>query len=256
MRPTLQWASRMWAHWPFPLGPAVAVIGYHRVDDVDHHLAVSTRGFATHVAVLAGQRASQPVLDLDEALDRLNDGTAPRRAVVVTFDDAWADYHANALGPLVEHAIPSTMYVPSRLLDRPGHLGRGQLLEMAGAGVRIGAHSRTHVDLVTCSNAELEREVRGSREDLEDLLGKPVTRFAYPAGRHDARVRAAVAAAGFRSALLASRGWARASQDWYQVPRNIMEEFDRRTFEAAIRGGLNYLAPVEAVRQRLGARGS
>ena len=151
-----------------PLGPAVAVIGYHRVDDVDHPLAVSRRGFATHVAVLAGQRASQPVLDLDDALDRLNAGTAPRRAVVVTFDDAWADYHANALGPLVEHAIPSTMYVPSRLLDTPGHLTRTQLLEIAGTGVRIGAHSRTHADLPACSDAELERQVLGSREDLED----------------------------------------------------------------------------------------
>jgi peptidoglycan/xylan/chitin deacetylase (PgdA/CDA1 family) len=256
MRPALQRASRMWARWPFPLGPAVAVIGYHRVDDVDHHLAVSRRGFATHVAVLAGQRASQPVLDLDEALDRLSAGTAPRRAVVVTFDDAWADYHANALGPLVEHAIPSTMYVPSRLLDTPGHLTRAQLREIAGTGVRIGAHSRTHADLPRCSDAELERQIRGSREDLEDLLGEPVTRFAYPGGRHDARVRAAIAAAGFHSAVLAARGWARAGQDRYQIPRSIMEEFDRRTFEAAIRGGLNYLAPVEAVRQRLGARAS
>jgi hypothetical protein len=79
-----------------------------------------------------------------------------------------------------------------------------------------------------------------------------VTRFAYPGGRHDARVRAAVAAAGFRSAVLASRGWARAGQDQYRIPRSIMEEFDRRTFEAAIRGGLNYLGPVGAVRERLG----
>jgi peptidoglycan/xylan/chitin deacetylase (PgdA/CDA1 family) len=252
MRPTLQWASRMWAHWPFPLEPAVAVIGYHRVADVQDHLTVSTRAFATHVAALAALRATQPVLDLDEALDGLRAGIAPRRSVVVTFDDAWADNHANALGPLVEHAIPSTLYVPSRLLDRPGHLGRGQLLEMAGAGVRIGAHSRTHADLVTCSDHQLEREVRGSREDLEDLLGEPVTRFAYPGGRHDARVRAAVAAAGFRSAVLASRGWARAGQDQYRIPRSIMEEFDRRTFEAAIRGGLNYLGPVGAVRERLG----
>jgi peptidoglycan/xylan/chitin deacetylase (PgdA/CDA1 family) len=252
MRPMLQRASRMWAWWPFPLGPAVAVIGYHRVDDVDHHLAVSTRAFATHVAVLAARRAIQPVLDLEDALDRLAAGTAPRRAVVVTFDDAWADNHANALGPLVEHAIPSTLYVPSRLLGRPGYLTRSQLLEMVAAGVRIGAHSRTHADLPTCGDGELEREVRGSREDLEDLLGEPVTRFAYPAGRHDARVRAAVAAAGFRSAVLASRGWARAGRDALRTPRNIMEEFDRRTFGAAIRGGLNYLRPVEAVRERVG----
>ena len=35
MRASLQRLSRMWAHWPLPAGPAVAVIGYHRVDDVE-----------------------------------------------------------------------------------------------------------------------------------------------------------------------------------------------------------------------------
>jgi hypothetical protein len=52
--------------------------------------------------------------------------------------------------------------------------------------------------------------------------------------------------------VLASRGGAPAGRDALRIPRNIMEEFDRRTFGAAIRGGLNYLRPVEAVRERVG----
>jgi hypothetical protein len=38
--------------------------------------------------------------------------------------------------------------------------------------------------------------VEGSREDLERLVGGSIRTFAYPKGRHDDRVVAAVGAAG------------------------------------------------------------
>lgn len=254
MRPTLQWMARAWARLPLPHDAAVAVLGYHRVDDDDDPLTVSRRAFLLHMAVLDTERDQQPVLDLDDAVDQLAAGTAPRRGVVVTFDDAWADNHTNALGPMVERQVPATLFVPSRLLGTPGRLTRTQLLEMAAAGVRVGAHSRTHADLTSCTDAELEGEVRGSREDLEDLLGVACTRFAYPNGRLDPRVRAAVAAAGFHTAVTTVRGWARMNIDPLGVPRNFVENFDAATFTATLRGGLNYLRPLEAVRARLRRR--
>ena len=251
MRPTLQWMARAWARLPLPHGAAVAVLGYHRVDDGGGPLTVSRRTFLLHMAVLDAERTRQPILDLDDAVDRLAAGTAPQRGVVVTFDDAWADNHANALGPMVERQVPATVFVPSWLLGTPGRLTRTQLLEMAAAGVRVGAHSRTHADLTTCSDAELEQEVRGSREDLEDLLGVACTRFAYPNGRLDGRVRAAVVTAGFHTAVTTVRGWARVNVDPLRIPRNFAEDFDAATFTATLRGGLNYLRPVEAARARL-----
>jgi peptidoglycan/xylan/chitin deacetylase (PgdA/CDA1 family) len=57
-----------------------------------------------------------------------------------------------------------------------------QVLEMDAIGVAVGAHSRTHVDLRGWDRTQLGREVRGSKEGLEDLLGKPVTSSAYPTG--------------------------------------------------------------------------
>lgn len=262
MRDTVALAVRLRARWPRPAGPAVAVLGWHRVDVEGGELAVRPAVFARQMALLDEYRRRQLVLHLDQAADFLS-GQPGRpgqpgqhRAVVLTFDDAWADNHTHALGPLTRHRLPAILYVPSRLLGAPGYMTVAQLREMDSAGVRVGAHSRTHPDLRSCGAAELESEIRGSREDLEDLLGKPVTSFAYPTGLLDDRVRAAVAAAGFGSAITTRPGWWRQSTGPLLIPRSFAQDFSEATFRAAIEGGLNVLGPVGALKRLLPGHGA
>jgi peptidoglycan/xylan/chitin deacetylase (PgdA/CDA1 family) len=74
------------------------------------------------------------------------------------------------------------------------------LLELQGAGVTIGSHTRSHA-LLTNERAErMHEEAAGSRQALEQRLPDPVVHFAYPDGRWDAAAVGAVAAAGYRFA--------------------------------------------------------
>lgn len=137
----------------------------------------------------------------------------PRREVVLTFDDAFADFLHTALPILAENRWHATLYVPtayvggtSRWLSLEGESDRpvmswSALAEAAGAGTVIGSHSHTHrqLDLLR-SRSELQAEVAGSRTMLEDRLQLAVTTFAYPFGYHSARVRAAVRRAGYSTA--------------------------------------------------------
>lgn len=242
-------AVRLRSRWPLPAGPATAVLGWHRIDVEGGKLAVHPALFARQMEILAAHRGQVPVVPVDRAIGQAPGGPRSRR-VVLTFDDAWADNHTNGLGPLTGHRLPATLYAPSRLLGKPGYMTRSQLLEMAAGGLIIGAHSRTHADLRTCGPGELEGEVRGSKEDLEDLLGAPVTSFAYPAGLFDDRVVAAVAAAGFASAVTSSPGWCRPSAAPLRIPRSFVEDFSDATFLAAMRGGLNVLGTLDEVKRQ------
>jgi hypothetical protein len=47
------------------------------------------------------------------------------------------------------------------------------------------------------SDETLNDEVSQAKKDLEDVLGRQINMFCYPFGKHDRRVRSAVAAAGF-----------------------------------------------------------
>ncbi|MDB4994593.1 MAG: polysaccharide deacetylase [Myxococcaceae bacterium] len=75
-----------------------------------------------------------------------------------------------------------------------------QIRALRDAGMDVESHTRTHRILHTLTPEELESELAGSRDDLEDALDRPVCALAYPVGRSitaNARLCAAVAAAGY-----------------------------------------------------------
>jgi len=60
-----------------------------------------------------------------------------------------------------------------------------QLQALANAGVEIGAHTRTHRDLgCACDRETLRSEIVGSREELQEIIDRPIHYFAFPYGQH------------------------------------------------------------------------
>jgi peptidoglycan/xylan/chitin deacetylase (PgdA/CDA1 family) len=145
-------------------------------------------------------------------------GKRPPRHVILTFDDGYDDFYTEAFPVLERLSLSATVLV---VVDRIGKsnswnenpnlrsrrlLTRQEIRELHRRGVVFGSHSLTHPDLTLLSDRELRHEVSDSKSCLEDLLGSEVTSFAYPAGRVDARVRAAVAEAGYKAAMSTAEG--------------------------------------------------
>jgi peptidoglycan/xylan/chitin deacetylase (PgdA/CDA1 family) len=63
-----------------------------------------------------------------------------------------------------------------------------QIRQWAAEGIEFGAHSRTHPDLRTLTGSRLAEEIAGRRQDLERILGSPVSSFAYPYGLYNEAV--------------------------------------------------------------------
>ncbi len=190
----------------------ILILGYHSISDTWPAVtSVTPRDLAQHLTALL--RRGFRGATLTEAL------TAPRhpRTLVVTFDDAHRSVFDLGLPILRRMGLPATVFVPTsypasgRLLDWDGYarwvgtehehelrcMDWDHLRRLAGHGWEIGSHTRSHPRLTRLGDRELESELRGSREDCEEALGRPCVSIAYPYGDVDGRVAAAARGAGF-----------------------------------------------------------
>lgn len=137
--------------------------------------------------------------------------TLPPRPVVLTFDDGYLSDYSAGLPALRRHGWPGVLDLAVKNLA-PGDIRPWQVRRLLAAGWELAAHTVSHVDLTTLGPARLRQEVAGSRAILRRMFRVPVEFFCYPAGRYDARVIAAVKAAGFRGATTENPGLARPTE--------------------------------------------
>ncbi|MFD5554842.1 polysaccharide deacetylase family protein [Streptomyces sp. NPDC127068] len=130
-----------------------------------------------------------------------------RGLVALTFDDGYADFLDHALPVLRRRGCGATLFVLAGRLGgdnawdplgaRKPLLTADGVREAAAAGVEIGSHGLTHLDLTRVDDAVLHAETHDSRARLRELTGTEVSGFCYPYGTLDARVVAAVRTAGY-----------------------------------------------------------
>jgi peptidoglycan/xylan/chitin deacetylase (PgdA/CDA1 family) len=116
-----------------------------------------------------------------------------------------------------------------------------ELRAIAADGVEIGCHTATHPILTRLeSAAELQAEIRGAKETMEENLGFSIRHFCYPNGKaadFDDTVVASVRAAAFDSAVTCLWGLNSATAEPSDKPWRIQ----RLPFDS----GLEYSYAIE-----------
>ncbi|MEO6786936.1 MAG: polysaccharide deacetylase family protein, partial [Chthoniobacteraceae bacterium] len=130
--------------------PPAAILLYHRVIDLHpdpQWLGVTPGQFAEHLEILS--RDWHPI-HLSDLVDRVKTGTVPRRAVVVTFDDGYADNLHEAKPLLDKHGIPATVFVTTGMIGADAEFWWDELgallLEspVVSVDIRIRINGREH----------------------------------------------------------------------------------------------------------------
>jgi peptidoglycan/xylan/chitin deacetylase (PgdA/CDA1 family) len=143
------------------------------------------------------------------------DAAARYRAMIAIRDRVKALEHDAAMA-LVERVEAALDAAPAT----PAVIGWDVLRTLAGEGVALAPHSRTHPLLTRLSADRVGDELAGSRADLERETGSRLPVFAYPSGAHDDDVVRVARDAGFDIAFSTTRGtWNTHAGDWLRVSR-------------------------------------
>lgn len=215
----------------------VRILFYHRVaDEIANNWTIGSRAFADQIDWL---RERFDLVSVSEAQRRIASGRNRLPTACITFDDGYADNQQFAIPLLLKHRIPFTYFVCTNHVLRgtpfPHDQQAGQPLgvntpdqvrQLADAGVEIGAHTRTHANLGgNLPHEQLVSEIKGAKDDLERIIGRPVRYFAFPYGQH-----ANLSAAAFRIAAEAGYAGVCSAYGGYNFPGD--NPFHLRRFHA------------------------
>jgi peptidoglycan/xylan/chitin deacetylase (PgdA/CDA1 family) len=137
---------------------------------------------------LAYVRRHFDVLPLDEALERLRDGTLPPRAAALTFDDGTRNLATHAAGVLRELDLPAAVFLAT------GPMGSGDALWPDSLWLAFARTTSTRVDLTTIGLGVCSLQTPADRDRTRDAVVQLLKRL--PDAERIAHVEALIAGLG------------------------------------------------------------
>lgn len=167
----------------------VPVIFYHHVQPLSEakeqnhaQLTVDNGIFDTQMAYLVSRGYTAVSAEqLGNAL--LSKTKLPGKPIVISFDDAYADFYKYGYPIMQKYHLISSLAVPTGLLENGSYFNWGQLKEMVGSGqVFAYNHTWSHYNIGAASVEKAQSEVSTAKAQLQENLGKSSSVFFYPYG--------------------------------------------------------------------------
>jgi peptidoglycan/xylan/chitin deacetylase (PgdA/CDA1 family) len=219
--------------------PYVPILMYHYVRTVDASVDPLGYGLSVTPAQFAAQldwlhRAGYDTVQLSALVSCVHgEAPCPARAVALTFDDGYMDAYTNAFPLLQQYGDTATFYIVSGFVGHEGYMGWDEIRAMHNAGMEIGAHSISHLDLTTLSYYENVDQIARSGQEIAAQIGAPVRSFCYPAGKFTPEIAKITHDAGYTSATTTIQEGAQ--EDMFTLPRiRIAGDLSQEGFEATV----------------------
>jgi peptidoglycan/xylan/chitin deacetylase (PgdA/CDA1 family) len=205
----------------------VPILMYHYISDPPQNadkyrldLSVSPADFRQQMAYLA-DNGFQTVDFYDLSLAITGKRELPPKPVIISMDDGYRDNYENAFPILQEYGLEATFFVVTQPIDdgNENYMSWEMIKEMAGAGMHIEPHSKTHADLSNQERDYIIYEVLGSQKTIAAHTGQTPRFFCYPGGRYDETTIEVISELGFWGAVTTAGGKWQGYNERYEWPR-------------------------------------
>lgn len=198
-----------------------------------HRVHVSVAAFEEQMRWL--HEAGYHTISLPELQAALARRQLPPRAVVITFDDGYFSLATYAAPVLRRYGFRPVLFLTTDAVGEPDHsclpgfaqtvpltdrpLTWPEVRALQAQGWDVQAHSCSHCNHASLSEADLRQEMQESKTCLETHLHTAVRYYAFPYGKYTTPALKALSALGFEAGFSVHPGKARPGNDLRRLPR-------------------------------------
>lgn len=216
---------------------------YHSVSDSDDYRELpaacrpigyrtGVRVFEDHLSIL--KKDGWSTISLKELVSR---NELPEKAILITFDDGYADNYQIVLPRLLEYGFRATFFISVSYLGQPGMMVVAELRELLRSGMEIGSHGMGHDLLAGLGESELYWELKESKRYLSEELSVATDFFSLPRGYLPSSLPRLVRDAGYRGLSTSSPGFNTDRTDPFALRRfPVRTGWGREELEAILSG--------------------
>lgn len=198
----------------------VPILMYHYIRNAPQNdqggvkLSVSPDNLERQLHWLAEQNYQSTSLEklADYSSGKIVEMVAPdKKPVIITFDDGYADAYTNAFPILKKYQFTATFFIIRNDVGKKNYLSAGQIDELKNAGMEIGSHTLSHVDLSRSLPNQARQQIFDSKQEAKV--------FCYPSGRFNSTAVNLVKEAGYLAAVTTVEAVATSKSNLYEIPR-------------------------------------
>ncbi|AFY73646.1 putative xylanase/chitin deacetylase [Synechococcus sp. PCC 7502] len=187
---------------------SVPIVMYHDITkDKQLDWDVTPEELEQHFATI--QANGLTPITMDQLVNHLRTGaTLPANPILLTFDDNYLGQYEYAFPLLKKYGYPAVWSIHTGFVGKGGNKPKAnwdQIREMYKSGlITIASHTVNHFNLSRIDEAQVDRELRISKQVLEKELGIAIKYFTYPEGSYSDRIKDQVKEVGYEAALTMS----------------------------------------------------
>ncbi|WP_196001840.1 polysaccharide deacetylase family protein [Clostridium sp. 1001271B_151109_B4] len=184
----------------------IPILMYHSISDEDpsNNLLVPPAMFEEQMAWLEANNFT--AMNLDEALEAMETGKVPKRPVVITFDDGYANNYSSAFPSLKNHNLKATFFIITDGVDNGYYMSSDNLKEMQAAGMSIENHTANHLELNGLSKEDAYDSIKRAQDYLRNVIGSDGNYLCYPVGKYNDETIAIEEELGIKAAVTTQGG--------------------------------------------------
>jgi peptidoglycan/xylan/chitin deacetylase (PgdA/CDA1 family) len=188
----------------------VPVLCYHNIRDFTATASGMIKTYTVKPAAFAEQMKALSDAGYHTVLPNqlreylLHDAPLPEKPVMITFDDTRGEQFSIGASEMDKYGFKGVFFVMTVSINRPNYLTKDEIKNLSDSGHVIAAHTWDHHMVTKYTGDDWNTQLVKPKKKLEDIIGRPVTYFAYPFGLWNKEAITKVKESGYQMAFILS----------------------------------------------------